>query len=106
LRRDPSLACECAADHWAATIGVARLKRELGRCVRLPVAVDELNHVMGPRQRICGRYTKPHSTKDCWAKNWSLRSQALLEGTRPPKSQGSCITHVWPQRTPAYFTLA
>jgi len=93
-RRDPSLACECASDHWAATVGKDTLLQKSGRHLRIAVALEELGHVMGRRQPSKGRYTKRTSTSGCWAQGWSLRSRALFEQARPPMNSGCCITYV------------
>ena len=93
-RRDPSLACECASDHWAITAGKDRLLQKSGRRLRLPAAIEELDQIMGPGQRSKPRYTKKASTCGCWAKGWSLRSRRLLEGAQPPTIEGHCITYV------------
>jgi hypothetical protein len=93
-RHDPSLACECAADYWAATIGADRLQLRLGRRLHLAVATGELDHVMRPRQMSDRGYTKSTSTSGCWAREWSSRRRALLQGVRPPTSEGCCITYV------------
>lgn len=93
-RRDPSLACECASDYWAVTVGTATLLQKSGRHLRMRVAIEELNQVMSPRQPSKDRYIKRPSTSGCWARGWSLRSRALFERTRPPMIKGSCITYV------------
>jgi len=48
--RDPTLACECASDYWAVTVGRDRLLQKSGRDIRMRVALEELNQVMSPRQ--------------------------------------------------------
>jgi hypothetical protein len=92
-KRDPSLACECASDHWAVTAGTDTLLEKSGRRLRLRAALEELDPIMSPRQPPKDRYTKKASTSGCWAKGWSLRRRALLEGAQPPM-QGHCITYV------------
>jgi hypothetical protein len=92
--RDPSLACECASDHWAVTIGIDTLLQKSGRHLRMPVALGELNQVMGPRQPSKGGYTRKTSTSGCWARGWSFRSRALRERTQSPTIMGCCITYV------------
>jgi len=93
-RRDPSLACECAADYWAATNGVEMLKLKSGRRLQMGVAVEELTYIMRPRQQRQDRYTERASTSGCWARGWSLRSRALLDRARPPMNKGCCITYI------------
>src|SRR5882757_2628979 len=77
--RDPSLACECASDYWAVTVGTDTLLQKSGRHLRVRAALEELNQVMSPRQPSKGRYTNRTSTSGCWARGWFLRSRALLE---------------------------
>jgi hypothetical protein len=92
--RDPSLACECASDYWAVTVGTDTLLQKSGRHLRMRVALEELNQVMSPRQPSKGGYTKRTSTSGCWARGWSLRSRALLERAQSPAITGCCITYV------------
>jgi hypothetical protein len=93
-RRDPSLACECASDYWAVTVGTDTLFQKSRRHLRLQVAIEELNQVMSPVQPSKGSYTRKTSTSGCWARGWSLRSRALLEQARPPTIKGCCITYI------------
>ena len=92
--RDPSLACECASDYWAVTVGTDTLLQKSGRHLRMRAALEELNQVMIPRQPSKGRYTKRTSTSGCWARGWFLRSRALLERAQSPAITGCCITYV------------
>jgi hypothetical protein len=48
--RDRSLACECASDYWAVTVGTDTLFQKSGRRLRMRAALEELNQVMNPRQ--------------------------------------------------------
>ena len=93
LVRDPALACECAADHWAATTGANLLQQRSGRCLRLDAAVLELSVIMSTRQKLNKRYARKPSTSACWAKTWTFRSAALLKQTRPPTNAGCCVTY-------------
>ena len=93
-RRDPSLACECASDHWAVTAGTNRLLQKSGRRLRLRAAVAELDQIMGPRQPKKDGYTKKALTFDCWAEGWSLRTSALFERAEPPMIEGHCISYI------------
>ena len=93
-KRDPSLACECASDHWAVTAGIDTLLQKSGRSLRLEAALEQLDQVHGPRQPRKAGYTKKAATSGCWAKGWSLRSRRLLEGAQPPTIEGHCITYV------------
>jgi hypothetical protein len=93
LRRDPALACECAADYWAATAGAKILRRASGRPLNIQAAIDELSVVMGTRQRLNKRYSKTSVSSDCWARSWTLRSRALLKRIEPPNDNGCCVTY-------------
>ena len=93
-RRDPSLACECASDHWAVTVGMDTLFQKSGRHLQIRVALEELGQIMARGQPSKGRYTKRTSTSGCWARGWSLRSRALCDRARPPMISGCCITYV------------
>jgi hypothetical protein len=93
-KRDPSLACECASDYWAVTVGTDTLIQKSGRRLQLRVALRELNQVMNPRQPSKGRYTKRTSTSGCWDRGWPSRSRALLKQARPPMIVGSCVTYI------------
>jgi hypothetical protein len=92
--RDRFLACECASDHWAVTVGTDVLLQKSGRHLRIRAALEELNQVMSPRQLSKGMYTKRTSTAGCWARGWSLRSRALFERAQSPTITGCCITYV------------
>jgi hypothetical protein len=99
-KRDRSLACECASDYWAVTVGANKLLQKSGRRLQLRAALEELDQVMSSGQASKhgytkeDRYTKKASTSGCWAREWSLRSRALFERTRPPMIEGFCITYI------------
>jgi hypothetical protein len=93
-RRDPSLACECASDYWAVTVGTDKLLQKSGRHLQLRVALRELNEIMSPRQPSKDRYTTRTSTSGCWARGWPLRKRALLAQTRSPMIVGSCVAYI------------
>ena len=90
LSCDPSLACECAADHWAATSGAETLLQKSGRQLSLEAAVAELQRVIMPRQSVGEKYTKKTAASVCWAADWELRSRALLKRSRPPSALRRC----------------
>lgn len=98
--RDPSLACECASDCWAVTVGARKLLQESGRRLQVRAALEELDQVMSPRQAskrrytARNRYTKRISTSGCWAREWSLRSRAVFQRAQPPMIEGFCITYI------------
>ena len=45
-KHDPSLACECAADHWAVTAGTDTLLEKSGRRLRSRAALAELDRMV------------------------------------------------------------
>src|SRR6185437_15503092 len=92
--RDPSLACECAADHWAVTVGTDKLLQKSGRHLRLPAALEELNKVMSSRQPSKDRYNKSTSKSGCWARGWPSRRRALLAQARSPMIMGPCVAYI------------
>lgn len=94
LSRDPSLACECAADYWAATEGSDRLRQRSGRSLDMKTALAELGVIMSTGQRPKSRYSKNIPPSACWAKSWALRSRALLKRTRPPATAGCCAKYI------------
>ena len=71
------LACECAADRWAATDGRKTLRAN-GAKFRLDVALRQIEDAARPQQQ------KPSSRRTartgCWSMNWRKRKQALLDG--------------------------
>jgi len=94
-RRDPSLACECAADHWAVTVGTDKLLQKSGRHLQMRIALEELNQVMTPpRQPSQAKYTGSGSTSGCWAQRWSSRHRALVKRARAPTIADSCISFI------------
>jgi hypothetical protein len=92
--RDPSLACECAADHWAVTVGTDKLLQKSGRHLRLRAAVEELNQVMGSGQPSKGRYNKSTLKSGCWVRGWPSRRRALFARARSPMITGSCVAYI------------
>jgi hypothetical protein len=93
-KRDPSLACECAADYWAVTTGMANLCMRTDRSLQIQVAVEELDQVMSARQPSKGKYTKRIKSSGCWAGGWPSRRHALLARDRSPQKTGCCISHI------------
>lgn len=73
---DPSLACDCVADSWAAQEGAEILFRKAGRRLQIGRAVSELDHLMTTEQ---DRESPPSETcaSRCWNKNWARRRNAL-----------------------------
>jgi hypothetical protein len=70
------LACECAADEWAATDGRKALAAN-GATFRLPAALQQIEDAAAPpQQNTAGR---PAPTR-CWSMDWQKRKRALLDG--------------------------
>jgi hypothetical protein len=93
LVRDPSLACECAADYWALTKGADQLRQRSGRHLDIAAAVAELSAVMSTGQALKSSYAKGRSSSICWTQTWILRSRALHERTPPPTDIGCCFSY-------------
>jgi hypothetical protein len=93
LVRDPSLACECASDYWAVTIGIDMLQQRSARRFDVEVALEELSSIMSTRQNLSRKYAGKKSASSCWANVWSLRCSALLKRTRPPTTIGCCVRY-------------
>jgi len=92
--RDPSLACECASDYWAVTVGTDTLLQKSGRHLRMRVALEEFDQIMSSRQPSGGGYTKRTSKSGCWARAWPTRRSAILAQARSPTIKGSCFTYI------------
>lgn len=93
-KRDPSLACECAADYWAVTAGLTNLRLRTDRSLQVQVAVQELDAVLSPRQPSKGKYTKRNKSSGCWAGEWPSRRRSLLAKDRSPQTTGCCISNI------------
>jgi hypothetical protein len=93
-RRDPLLACECAADHWAVTTGVTSLCLKTERRLQIHVAVEELDQVLGSGQLSKGGYIKSTKRPRCWAGGWPSRRKAILKQVRSPREKGCCISYI------------
>lgn len=80
---NPTLACECEADHWAITEGARLLASRSGRVFELTVALQELNGLYSLSQMGLSL-----TSTRCWSSEWSVRKQALLNNFLPC---GDCI---------------
>jgi hypothetical protein len=69
------LACECAADRWAATDGRKVLAANGGN-FRLDAALEQIEQAVGPQTEKFSSKTRT----SCWSMNWPKRKQALLHG--------------------------
>jgi|GEM_PF-5212219 len=68
------LACECAADSWAATDGRKALAAN-GANFRLEAALQQIELAAVPETP-----KKNAAPTSCWSMNWPKRRQALLDG--------------------------
>jgi hypothetical protein len=93
LVRDPSLACECAADYWALTKGADQLRQRSGRHLDIAAAVAELSGIMTTGQTLKSGYAKRKSASVCWTRTWISRRRALHDRTPPPANIGCCFTY-------------
>jgi hypothetical protein len=69
------LACECAADRWAATDGRKALAANGGK-FRLEAALEQIERAVRPQ---AGKIRSKTPTS-CWSMNWPKRKRALLDG--------------------------
>jgi hypothetical protein len=69
------LACECAADRWAATDGRQALAANGGN-FRLEAALEQIEQATEPQ---AGKI-RSRTPTNCWSMNWPKRKQALLDG--------------------------
>jgi hypothetical protein len=69
------LACECAADRWAATDGRKALAAN-GASFRLEAALEQIERAVGPQ----AAKTPSKARTSCWSMDWPKRKRALLDG--------------------------
>ncbi len=89
---DPRLACECVADHWAATEGTRALAASGRGHFSLEAAICELNLILAPYHRsietpACGNGRTIKNDR-CWALDWASRRQNLI--ARQPVQVTAC----------------
>jgi hypothetical protein len=78
------LGCECAADRWLLTKGVAALKR-VGRSFSIEKAIgslDALNTVTSPAKTLDSKFE--NNLPICWAVDWRKRKLYLSGLTKIP----------------------
>ncbi len=81
---DPRLACECAADEWAANAGGAAIRRSLKASYAIETALSQLGSIYlesypsrsNGRHQIDGH----RSRGGCWASSWPRRCRSILAG--------------------------
>ncbi len=71
------LACDCAADLWAVTIGLNVLSREKAK-LTVKSALRQLRSIAKARPR--NHTSVLGSSQKCWALDWSRREKALNAG--------------------------
>jgi len=79
---DPRLACECAADAWAATIGAGKLLEKTGRDFDLKLALNDLALLEAPEgsgDGHCLEEKRPGAESvACWSQSWRTRQEGIL----------------------------
>lgn len=79
---DPRLACECAADAWAATTGAGKLLEKTGRDFDLKLALNELALLEvseGSGDGHCHEEKRAAGeSAACWSKSWRARQKGIL----------------------------
>jgi hypothetical protein len=78
LATDPMLACECAADVWAVTSGVAILAQRTDRQIDLSKALSELGSLTN-RMAVRTSTSINRRGQRCWYGSWSAREKRLRE---------------------------
>jgi len=73
---NPSLACECVSDHWAAGDGAEILYRKTGRQFQISKAVIELENLLSTEQQFESAHPEKHIS-NCWNRKWLQRRNAL-----------------------------
>jgi hypothetical protein len=84
---DPMLACECAADRWAFSLGHKILNDLTGWKVDIPQALEEVSLLIeatGPKIALSARES-PFPV--CWAKRWTDRKTSILAQMSMPSDQ-------------------
>ena len=71
------LACECMADRWALTKGVARLEKMTGRSLDVDKAVASLERLAASPQHGVG--DNASGPRHCWGWNWPKRKRLLAQ---------------------------
>jgi hypothetical protein len=87
LPSNASLACDCAADHWAIKEGATLLQESSGRQLQTERALSELDSLLSARQELAFPYD--NRTTTCWNGSWLARKHAL-EGALGSSSRVSC----------------
>jgi hypothetical protein len=85
---NPSLACECVADSWAAGEGAEILHQKSGRQLDIQKALNELEYLMSDTQQPESQHPKKPNPI-CWNHNWPHRRSAL-EVSVPLSSNHFC----------------
>jgi hypothetical protein len=77
---DVTLACECAADHWSVTEGVAASRRTFPAPLKIFDAIEELDSALS-LETSAEEGTEKRRPR-CWSGYWPARKNALLRQTR------------------------
>jgi hypothetical protein len=80
---DPRLACECVADHWAATEGATVLRSVGGAYFRLKSALRQIDLILAKNGQSADELScdnvKDMQRESCWALNWPKRWQNVIQ---------------------------
>jgi hypothetical protein len=82
---DPNLACECAADKWALTVGAVAWLRAFGRRLDICKATDSLGAAIASTHDgspSMGKNVRHRPLEGCWAATWQVRRSRLCSGRR------------------------
>lgn len=81
---DPRLACECAADRWAASDGLGLFRTSASGRFHLASALEELELAAGSTNQPPKRKA-PAWAGGCWAMCWTERKRCIKSDTASPR---------------------
>ena len=85
---NPSIACECVADRWAANDGSEILERTTGHRLNARKAMESLEtvveHAYDQEDRNAETGSRWQDSRTCWALSWSKRKKVISEKTTTP----------------------
>ncbi|WP_225712509.1 hypothetical protein [Bradyrhizobium semiaridum] len=81
LAANAELGCECAADRWVLTDGMARLKKRTGRMFSIEQAVASVESIA---PAVCGATVRKRGPSVCWADHWPSRKRILVRPESAP----------------------
>lgn len=81
LAANTELGCECAADRWVLTRGIAQFQKRTGRMVSIEQAVANVEQIT---PAACGLRARKRGPSVCWADHWPLRKRILVRPESAP----------------------